>query len=425
MIRVLQDTATTPTNVVLSGHLDGSNSGTWDSTDKVLLVSDTNYYYAIHFADLRGSNLAPVTLFEVPTISGSTWTLTKAYTSGGSLGVSIGVAAATEGSSAAVQRALGAIGSSETTTLATTKAYIDGLLQKFPAPTQWGVSGVDALGVTAQQHQRSYYAAVDFILSDLMNPLPENASTYPYPQELCGKPSGYNSGPTGSAGTCTWDSLFGIQLLSYSMPTVAEQVFEGIMSTVQSNGSINGEQLPTREAQTAWIVYNQSHDVSFLQTIYPNLKKYLLWAEQNPRWSGRPSENDSEFVSSWIYDAQFAIDIANTLGFSSDVSLWQSGQATLTSNYQTWFFGKNTIYEYYYTNGSAPGLPPSPEYVPTGLIIPGLSAPFKSRLLSYFDTQFAPNSNKALGLRKLEVSRSFFDQLRDSTRTIKARLHRN
>lgn len=355
MIRVLQDNATVPTDVVLRGSINGSGGGKWDSTDQALLISDSKYFYALHFVDLRGSELAPVTLVEVPTINGSTWTLTKAYKKGGSLGVSIGVASSSEGSTAAVQRALNAFGSSETATLAKTKATMDQLLRKVPAPAAWGINDIPNGGVTAQQNRNMYYDAWVFLLQTLMNALPEQASTNPYPQVLTGKPSLWNNGSTNDPGTAQWDSLFGMQFLSYLEPETAWQAFMGLMAQVQPDGEINGESLPSRKAETAWILYQNDSNLSYLQTIYPELKSHLQWEMQNPRWifggHNYSNEKDVEFAASWVFDVDYAIKIATVLGQTSDVSMWQSEQQTMRNDIQTWFFSDPTQY-YEYLNGS-------------------------------------------------------------------------
>ena len=96
-----------------------------------------------------------------------------------------------------------------TASLAKAKATMDAYLQKVPQPTQWGIEGIAAHGVTPARHRQAYYAAWAFLIQDTMNPFPENPA-YPYPQICSGKPSLWDGGEHTSAATCGWESFLGL-----------------------------------------------------------------------------------------------------------------------------------------------------------------------------------------------------------------------
>ena len=401
IVRVINVTSSVNNDVVLSGAITGSGGGQWiGGSSKVVLVSDAKYYYAIHVVSLSGSTLAPVELAETATISGGEWSYRKAFTGSGNLGVSIGFAALSEGSATAIARATGAFSQPVATTLAQTKAAFDGWLRDVPAPANWGVSGITDYGVTAQQHKNMYYSAWVFLLQDLVNALPENASTYPYPQVLAGKPSLWNVGSSGNPGTAQWESVFGYQQLSFLMPETAWQSYLGLLSQVDSNGMIGGESLPTRLAQTAWVLYQNSGSTSHLSTAYPALKRFLDWAEDNPRWiccgHNIPEEKDIEFVSSWLFDTEFAIKIATQLGLTADVTMWQNKRTAMLANLNPWFFkDADVIYgnAYPYT-----AIPPAwsvgnDSFKATALSISGLTTTQLGRLKGWFMSIHHPNAN--------------------------------
>lgn len=362
IIRVIQVNGSTGKDLILSGTIPSNTSAQWDSTNKVLVVTDSLYYSALRFVSLSGSGLTSSDIAQTPSISGNTWTLRipLGTTSGNYYGISYAYAANTEGMSTAVSRARNCFNQGVTTTLANTKNVFDTYLRKVPKPLSFGIwSGINSFGVTADQHRKAYYGAWTFILTNYMDVLPENASAFNYKQVLCGKPSLWANGANYNKGSCAWESFLGQQWLSYIMPEEAWNAFKGTMSLVDANGYIPGEVLPSRKAQTAWIVYkNGGCSLSELTATYSTIKRYLLWLENNPRWifSGHDytDEKDIEFCTSFIFDADFAIKIAKEIGQNQDVSMWQVKQANMTSNIRTWFLSTpDTVNQFYFTNTGA------------------------------------------------------------------------
>lgn len=77
--------------------------------------------------------------------------------------------------------------------------------------------------------------------------------------------------------SATWESFFGIQFYAFIDPETAWNAFEGLMSLTDKDGVIGGESLPSRKAQTAWILYQTTQDKERLEKIYAPLERYLNW----------------------------------------------------------------------------------------------------------------------------------------------------
>ena len=137
------------------------------------------------------------------------------------------------------------------------------------------------------------------------------------------------------------------------MPQTAWEAYQGYLSTVETDGSISGESLPTRIAQTAWILYQNSSNSTYLTNAYSDIKDHLLWCQDNLRWfySGHniEEERDLEFVASYMADVEFAIKIADELNITSDLTLWSNEKAAVEAELDDWFFkDSDVIYGLYY-----------------------------------------------------------------------------
>ncbi len=398
IIRVVKVNGNTDKELILSGTLP--SGAQWDAVNKVLVVQNAEYYYALRFVSLSGSGLTSSDISQTPTISGSTWSLRipVGTVSGNQYGIGFGFAAQSEGMSTAVLRAKNSFSQDVTTTLGNTKNTFDSYLKKVPLPSKYGISSdVPNFGVTSDQHRRAYYAAWTFLLDGKMNVLPENSANYNYIQILCGKPSLWSGGANYSKGTAAWESFFGQMWLSYILPPAeAWNAFKGIMTNVDSNGYMAGEVLPSIKAQTAWVIYkNGGASVSELAAEYSNIKRYLLWLENNPRWifglHDNAAEKDMEFAVSFVFDADFAIKIANEIGETADVSMWQTKQTNMTNNIRTWFLSDpaklHQFYfspnEYYWGDRSSD----SHLSILNAIIISGLTSAENTRLMNAFNSK--------------------------------------
>lgn len=293
--------------------------------------------------------------------------------------VGVGFAYRGEGTGVAVQRARAAATSDGARAArARWREHWNSVLGRVPAPQDFALPAVAGLGVTTDDVSATYYRAWHFLHANVLPEAPE--VDYPYPQVAAGKPSMWNFGADGSRPSASWDSLLGIQYLSYSEPDIAWQAFLGLMSLVDNTGRLGGESLPSRKAQTAWILYNVTGDARRLAACYASLRRHLIWAEANPRWifgdHDFPDERDAEFVVSLIVDLGYAKRIAATLEVAADVEMWTSRAGQLTADYGDWFFptdGPAPTLQYHYLEGSHADSAGNTLWVCTGLHQPQLT----------------------------------------------------
>lgn len=349
-IRALELSGPTGKAMNLSGIADGTLS--WDAVNKVLLITASDYYYALRIVGLD-SSMNAVELGITPSISGTSWTFRKSYlTEVGKVAVGYGFAIKSEGADAAKNRALACFDASVSSKMSSTKSYWDSKLRAVPAPTQWGITAVNAGTITPAQHKRSYYAAWTFQLSNIIAETPEKS--YNFRQIGCGKPSLWGEGSNKSPNFSAWESLYQTQQISLVDPGTAWSSIEGYLSLTDQNGWIDGECLPSQKAHTAWIVYNMAPDSQRLAAVYPAIKRYLLWREAHPYWilngEGNSSSRDVAFVTEFLNDVKYAIKICEELGYSSDIAMWQGKYDSMKANIGTWFTSPIKQYTYYYTD---------------------------------------------------------------------------
>ncbi|MCW3096282.1 MAG: hypothetical protein JWL77_1900 [Chthonomonadaceae bacterium] len=210
-----------------------------------------------------------------------------------------------------------------------------------PQPLDWQLRLASTHGVTAGALRSAYYRAWAFLLSDTLPPMPEADS--PFPQVACGKPSLWAEGAPHSRASSQWESVLGMQYLALIDPETAWQSFEGLMAQVDAQGALGGEGLPSRHAQTAWVLYSLTGDRERLARVYPAVKRFLVWKAANPRWiyknSTPPGEKDAEFVVHALLDMGYAHRIAEQLGLTAEVTFWNEHSAALAADFHRWFWG--------------------------------------------------------------------------------------
>jgi hypothetical protein len=220
-------------------------------------------------------------------------------------------------------------------------------LADVPQPLSFAVATLDPRGATPAEIEKTYYRAWVFLLADTLPPMPENG--YPFPQASCGKASLWSEGAPKARASSQWESGIAIQLLARVDPDTAMSALQGLMALVDSNGVMAGEGLPTRFAQTAWILYRATGNLDALTRTYPALKRLLLWKASDPRWLYKGStptdQKDSEFVVHALMDMQYAIRIGKALGMDDEVAFWKGHIDSLRGDYDRWFWeggGKKT-----------------------------------------------------------------------------------
>ena len=404
LIRHLAFTSSADATVELGGVYEATEQANWIPADDMLVVSSPDYIYAMVFA--RIVNGHPLPLQADAIIKPSGYELRVNLVAGPSeVAIGFGFATHSEGEATATARAKQCFHQPISETLAHSRARIEGDLRRVPAPQKWGIEAGGGLGgVTAAQHRRAYYAAWTFVIQDVVRKLPE--SSFAYDQLMTGKPSLWNEGEPRAPGTAQWDSVLGYQWLCYVDCEAAWSAFAGLMSLVDANGDIAGESLPARKAQTAWILYSRTHDRAQLETVYPAIRKNLLWEERNPRWIYQDhniaDEKDLEFTSSWIYDAGFASLICGELGDPSEAQLWRSKQAEMADRSRKWFFSDPTqIQQYFFSDERVHSKADRAEannaefsaYITQALAIQQFPPAIRARLADYFTQGFRPHQN--------------------------------
>lgn len=119
-------------------------------------------------------------------------------------------------------------GTNLNTVLANTKQFWDETLAKIPAPQNFGVEGNRKNGtITGEAHRRAFYAAWTFQLQNIVEPTPENG--YDYYQVTLGMASAWNSGAASAPNSCSWESMYDIQQLSYIEPEIAWDAMRGFI----------------------------------------------------------------------------------------------------------------------------------------------------------------------------------------------------
>ncbi len=317
------------------------------------------------------------------------------------LTIGVGFAYAGEGSARSAQRALDAARpEAADRDQARWTAYWNAELGRVPRPRDFTLPGVPADGVGPDDVAATYYRAWHFLAANTLPEAPEVG--YNHPQVATGKPSMWNYGADGARPSASWDSLLGIQYLGYLQPDIGWASFEGLMSLVDADGKLGGESLPSRKAQTAWMLYAVTGDRARLTGIYAELRRYLLWAQENPRWifgdHDFPDERDAEFVTSLIIDCGYAERIAAVVGETSDVPFWRTRKEQLTQDYASWFFpseGPSPTLQYHYVEGSHADSPGNTLWVCTGLHLRQLTARQRDLLTARFRASFSPEATLA------------------------------
>jgi hypothetical protein len=401
LIRILKVKGAPGSRLRLEGKTSTAPKLQQSGTDSIVTISTAECHQAFCFKDLSGETLAPSTPAVPPTLADGGWSIELPVTgNAAAFAVGFGFATADEGSDKAVANAAAVFSVPVASSLSAAKARMDKLLAKVPKPA---VTGLGSDGISAKDHLQAYYMAWTFLLQSTIDPLPENAA-YPYPQMSLGKGALWAEGHPKCPATCGWESFLGIQWLALIDPEFGWNAYQGIMSLVDADGKLGGESLPSRKAQTAWVLFQQKADRERLAAVYPAIKRYLLWREKNPRWiygnNAAPDEKDIEFAASWSFDVNFAIRIAETLGITGDAGMWRAKQKAMTANMKSWFFRDPAeLHQFFFADKAVHSTPQRNEVRPimilSALATPGLPADMRDRLGALFDQQFhreAPNA---------------------------------
>lgn len=406
--------------------------GEWATRSISVPAAGEVKFYSSKSAFLSGNGAT-----TAPTSATRFWSVTLPGTGTYAIGVGWAVNAAqnnpgTALTAAATSATAAAVPATATTNQQHWVSAWDDYLAKTPVVQDFSIQRVATGGVTGAQMEHFYYKAWIGLEMNVLPATPETGNHYA--QLGTGKPSMWMNGTPGTRNVASWDSLLGMQQLVYTDPANAWASYEGMMALVEDSpsatvpsdtaygtlGELGGESLPSRKAQTAWILYQATGDQQKLESIYDKLKLHLNWERYNMRWvlgsHNYLDERDSEFVTSLIYDLKYAIKIAQQLGNTTDMALWSSWIPELTNDYEQWFFpttqdaaGKtwSTVQKVYldttrstspsaddgestpYRNSSGAWVDPGWSfYTSTAFVIDGLDATSKAKVRARFDADF-------------------------------------
>lgn len=324
--------------MTMSAHIDGLSV----LNDGSMLVTKNDYYlvYKIMLLSSNGS----VDKIITPTVNSSGWKAEISFTEAlETVAFSLTLSARADNTTAAtvINRAAVAVSGKLPDKLAATKAFWDGKLARVPMPTVWGIrGGLEPKEVTEAQHRRTFYAAWAFNYQNILEPTPETG--YMYYQITLGKASLWGNGSPESPNSCVWESMFDIQQMALLEPDIAWNAVEGFIRSIDDNGILKGECLPSQKAHSVWVCYANKKDDAKLAALYPKIKKYLQWRAENPRWifgdHDYADEKDISFVAQWYSDLLYVIKIGEVLGEHEDIDMWNRLKEKMGNNARAWFF---------------------------------------------------------------------------------------
>lgn len=273
--------------------------------------------------------------------------------------------------------------------------YWNEFLTKVPRPLNFNLNTIDSKGVQADMLRKSYYKAWIFIAQNVLQP---DQSDYPYPQICTGKAALWDEGQEKAPFSASWESLIGIQLYGMVDPKTSWNAFKGLMSLVDENGMLGGESLPSRKAQTAMVLYQQTGDTASLHQVFPALIRYMNWRIRITHWvygNNHPDETkkDAEFVFSALIDMDYLVKIAGILHKNKAALEWQTKHDELLESCKKWFW-ENPVEKPYQMYNKLTGRRSRGValWITTGLYANDwFPVTYKKSLLDLFDRDFKPD----------------------------------
>ncbi|MFT8639082.1 hypothetical protein [Bifidobacterium sp.] len=412
--RLIDPTSLSDGNPTLTGNFTGTVS--WNPTDRVLTINNGDAYTravafpasaTVSFYDSQADASMGADGSSTPTATSQTWLAIMPNDQKSAIGLGYAYDATAQARTDAAKSAVG--GTKVDTVVAALASRVkewSEFLNKVPAVGDYSLHVTDYQGTSQSEIRAMYYRAFVDLRQTVVPPQPESGISH-Y-QVATGKAATYNGGSSRNKASASWDSLLGIDYLAYTDPEYAWDSFIGMMADVQSDGNLNGESLPSRKAQTAWMLYSVTGDKDKLRQVYSAVKAHMTWSSKNLAWniashypgSGVPAsdERDLEFVASLAVDLGYASKIAATLGETEDVSYFTDVQKNLSSEFSQWFFKDGKAVQYYWTSKADATYDQrkgSAQYVATGLHMPNLSSGEVAALMARFDEEYDPSQQFA------------------------------
>ncbi|MGO2360184.1 MAG: hypothetical protein ACTH6N_03545 [Brachybacterium tyrofermentans] len=390
--------------IALAGTLLGAAD--YDDGDRVLTVVEENLTSAIALpraAQVRFTQASGWDPTEEPSASSTWWT--AGVRASGTLTVGLGFAVG-EDRDGASKAALAARDASPEEGIEERRREIDDFLAQVPTPQDFSLRLLDdARGVESQDVRSAYYRGWVNILHNVLPATPETGNDW----AAIGtdKADNWMKGVPGAAQVACWDSLLAAQHLVQVDAGTAWSTLSCILTQVQADGRLDGQNLPARLAQTLWVLYQVSGEKDQLQTLYEPLARWLPWAAENPRWIAAnndiPDEVNASFVVSAAFDLQYAQKIAEELDMPEDAARWQDLRASVLEDYADWFFSEDgRLLSVHYLENSHEDATGDPIAEVTGLVLDDVPEDVDERVEDRFagtydpDAEFAGFAEKAL-----------------------------
>lgn len=371
IVREVDATQLSGEDLVLAGAITGE--AYWDSQQHLLTVLAADYVQVYALPTEAQVGFGPTisdAYASEPDTSSASWTATVPAGSVARVAISFAtVSTSTQygveltngaGRESATAEALSARALDLDARIAALDEQWNEYLAGVPLVEDFSVTSVADHGVTEAQTEAAYYRAFINLQQNVIPATPETNSLSA--QLGTGKASVWMSGIPGAKNVATWDTLVGLQALVYADPETAWESFGGIMDFVQDEDSEfpgeitndpakGGEVLPSRKAQTAWVLYNATGNRGELERIYPALTRVLEFAATNLHWTVKDrgiyndTQRDSEFVTSLIIDLGYAKKISTLLGADVDLAKWQEIEDHLYDKFDDWFVRTDGVFQ--------------------------------------------------------------------------------
>ncbi|MGO2520893.1 MAG: hypothetical protein ACTH8F_12280, partial [Microbacterium sp.] len=294
----------TTEGAALAGSYDGAAS--YDAELNLLTVTGNYHTYSIALpkdSEVRfGASVAELSFnagVAMPLDGNGAWVAALRDGSEDAvvgIGLAVNDASVTEDAVAIAQERAAAATQDPTGDREAWRSFWNDYLNSVPQVQDFSIQRVADGGITGSEMRHFWFSAWVNLEMNILPATPETGNEYA--QLGTGKPSMWMYGTPGTRNVASWDSVLGMQQLAYVDPENAWASFQGMMALVEggplatepsdkgygTRGELGGESLPSRKAQTAWILYSVTGDREKLDSVYDKLALHLNWERYNMRW---------------------------------------------------------------------------------------------------------------------------------------------
>lgn len=264
-------------------------------------------------------------------------------------------------------------------------------LDRIPVPGRF-VSGELPDSPSPQEARRAYFTAWAQLWADI---LPAGKADGGYACVTTGKASLWGYGAPKTPYAASWETFYGLMLLSFPEPVHAWDMFTSYMRQTDENGRIGGESLPSVKARTARLLFSRLPDRDRLREVLPALERYLDWRLHNLRWiylnrTPNRGEKDIDFVAAALCDIAHLAALFRELRLEDSAVFWERRADTLFSSFSEWFFPSGSAPVQYFNTDTKEHAAGIPLVVTKALCLPRLLPEQRQALLALFDRTFDP-----------------------------------